>query len=361
MSNKIEVDTKTFVRFWLVILAFVVGGLLLWRARNGILIVLIAMFFAIALNPLAKKIDQLDKHKKRSSLTSVLAVLSVVTIIGVGLGLVGPVVVNETAHFVEQAPVVIDDAMNAAWINDFGLKIGIEDLKSEIVESVNAISKKAIKSITPLMVGGVSAIGQIITNIILVTVLAILFMLEGPRLMESFWGRVESRNTKLAQVARRVIEKMAAVITIYVSRQIMVAVIDGMTTTLVVLILSMVFGFSAGLAIPMGLISMGLYLIPLFGPIIASIVISAILAFNMPLAGLCFLVFYIIYQQVENNIIAPKIQGRGLAMSPLIILVSITIGMYAFGLLGTIIAIPVAGCTKVLFDEYPQIKKISQS
>ena len=141
----------------------------------------------------------------------------------------------------------------------------------------------------------------------------------------------------------------------------MVAVIDGMTTTLVVLILSMVFGFSAGLAIPMGLISMGLYLIPLFGPIIASIVISAILAFNMPLAGLCFLVFYIIYQQVENNIIAPKIQGRGLAMSPLIILVSITIGMYAFGLLGTIIAIPVAGCIKVLFDEYPQIKKISQS
>ena len=46
-------------------------------------------------------------------------------------------------------------------------------------------------------------------------------------------------------------------------------------------------------------------------------------------------------------------------MSPLIILVSITIGMYAFGLIGTVIAIPVAGCIKVLFEEYPQIKKLS--
>ena len=359
MSNKIEVDTKTFVRFWLVILAFVVSGLLLWRAKSGILIVLIALFFAIALSPLAKKIDQFDKHKKRSSLTSVLAVLSVVTVIGLVFGLVGPVVINETAHFIEQAPAVMDEAMNSPWINEFGLKIGVEDLKSEIIDSVNGISKKAIKSITPLMVGGVSAIGQVITGIILVTVLAILFMLEGPRLLESFWRSVEDRNAKLAQVSRRVIERMAGVITTYVSRQVMIAILDGMMTTLVVLILSMVFGFSAGLAMPMGLISMGLYLIPLFGPIIASVLISAILAFNMPLAGLCFLVFYIIYQQVENNIIAPKIQGRGLAMSPLIILVSITIGMYAFGLIGTVIAIPVAGCIKVLFEEYPQIKKLS--
>ena len=73
-----------------------------------------------------------------------------------------------------------------------------------------------------------------------------------------------------------------------------------------------------------------------------------------------FLIFYIIYQQFENNMIAPKIQSNGMELPSLIILISITIGMYIFGLLGAIISIPVAGIIKVLYDEYPNIRALKR-
>ena len=69
-----------------------------------------------------------------------------------------------------------------------------------------------------------------------------------------------------------------------------------------------------------------------------------------------FAIIYIVYAQVENNLIAPKIQGDALKLQPVVILCAITIGMYMFGLLGAIIAIPIAGCIRVLIDEYPNIK-----
>lgn len=361
MSKKIEVDTKTFVRFWLVILAFVLSGILIWRARVAIVIIFLAMFFAVALQPLMKKIDSVDKRKKRRSLASVISVLMVVVGVGLVCGLVGPVVVNETAQFVEQAPAMIEETMEAPWINDFGRKIGIKDLSLTVSKSVGKISDQLVGSISGIMVDGVSAIGQVITGLILVIVLTILFMLEGPGLLDIFWQKVRTRNKEVSVMARRIVEKMGWVVATYVSRQMLVAILDGMATIILVLILSIMFGFSAGLAVPMGLISMVLYLIPLFGPVVSCILISAVLAFNVPLAGLSFLAFYIIYQQIENNWIAPRIQGKGLAMSPLIILIAIVIGMYAFGLIGTIVAIPVAGCIKVLLDEYPSLKKISES
>ena len=62
--------------------------------------------------------------------------------------------------------------------------------------------------------------------------------------------------------------------------------------------------------------------------------------------------------QIEKNIIAPRVQGKGLGLPPVIILISIIIGMYAFGLIGCLIAIPIAGCIKVIIDEYAAIKKV---
>ena len=108
----------------------------------------------------------------------------------------------------------------------------------------------------------------------------------------------------------------------------------------------------------MGLIAAIFYLIPMFGQIISTVLVSLLLFFSSPAAALTFAIAYIIYAQIENNAIAPKIQGDALNLPAVVILASITIGMYMFGLLGAIIAIPIAGCVKVLIEEYPNIKAI---
>ncbi len=90
----------------------------------------------------------------------------------------------------------------------------------------------------------------------------------------------------------------------------------------------------------------------MFGATIAGILISILIAFNDVTAGVIFAAFFIIYQQIENNFISPTIQARQLELSPLTILASVTIGLYVFGLAGGIISIPIAGCIKVLLEDY---------
>jgi predicted PurR-regulated permease PerM len=106
----------------------------------------------------------------------------------------------------------------------------------------------------------------------------------------------------------------------------------------------------------MGMVTMLFYLIPMFGQFIGGTLVTVLLLFSSPIAAIIFAVIYIIYAQIENNVIAPKIQGNALKLPAVIILIAIVIGMYMFGLIGAIVAIPIAGCIRVLIDEYPNIK-----
>ena len=188
-------------------------------------------------------------------------------------------------------------------------------------------------------------------------------MLEGPKLLESFWRKVgpSDENAKSVKVWRRVVSRMAGVVSIYVSRQAMVALMDGLASCLIVFVLSLFTNVSSGLAFPMGLITMTFYMIPMFGQFIGGSLVTLILLFTDPLAAVIFAVVYIIYAQVENNVLSPKIQGDALRLPAVMILCAVIIGMYMFGLLGAIIAIPIAGCIRVLIDEYPAIRAARNS
>jgi predicted PurR-regulated permease PerM len=90
----------------------------------------------------------------------------------------------------------------------------------------------------------------------------------------------------------------------------------------------------------------------MFGSFIGGLLVAILLAFNAWGAGLAFLIYTIVYLQIESNVISPKIQGKGLQLPALVILASVTIGVYMFGIVGAIISIPIAGCIKVLLEEY---------
>ena len=126
---------------------------------------------------------------------------------------------------------------------------------------------------------------------------------------------------------------MADVVSTYVSRQVIVAMIDGLASGSIVFVISLFLNISTSLAIPMGMTTMVFYLIPMFGQFIGGTLVTLILLFSNPIAALIFAVVYIIYAQVENNLISPKIQGDALNLRPILILSAITIGMYMFGFL----------------------------
>lgn len=358
MHKTIEVDTKTFVRFWLVILGFGLAGLFIWKALGALVIIGIALFLAIAIRPLATRINRLTKRDHAASST-VLAYTIVILFLGLVLAVVGPVVIEQTTQLVQQLPATFEHTLGG-WdgINDFGRTLGIDNLQHEITNALQSFSNSFVSNIGNTLVVSVSAIANVLTNVILTIVLTLFFSLEGPGIMESFWKMLEGkRKNATVQAVKRLTDRMINVVSTYFSHQVMVAFLDGCVVTIVVLLLAFVFGFQGSLALPMGLVAFLFYLIPMFGPIISCALITLILFFSSPAAAVVFLIFYIIYAQVENNVIAPKIQGNALNLPATMILVAIIVGMNVFGLVGAIIAIPIAGCIRVLFEEVPNLRE----
>lgn len=358
MSKTIEVDTKTFVRFWLVILGFGLAALFVWKAWEALVIIGIALFLTIAIRPLAQQINRLTK-KDHSASSSVIAYAIVIGVLGIVVSMVGPVVIEQTTQFVQQLPATFEHTLGG-WdgINDFGQSLGIDNLQNEIMTALQNFSSGFVSNIGNALVMSVGTVAKVLTNIILTIVLTLFFSLEGPAIVDSAWEMLEGKRKNSAVSAwKRLAGRMVDVVSTYVSHQAMVALLDGLVVMIAVLLLSFVFGLPSGLALPMGLVAMVFYLIPMFGPIISCFLITIVLLFSSPVAAAIFLVFYIIYAQVENNVIAPKIQGNALNLPATMVLVAIIIGMNVFSLLGAIIAIPIAGCIKVIAEEIPNLRE----
>ncbi len=365
----VEIETKTFVRFWLVILGFALLTFFVVRASEALAIIGIAILLAIAIRPFALKVDNLIGKNKQSNLASVLAYLIVLLVIATIIAVIGPVIVNEFAKFLSSLPGMMQSSDLSA-LNDIGKTFGIESLSTEIIHSIEDLSKNFLSIFGTGVVSGISTVSSILAKAGITLVITLFLLLDGPSIMENMWSKIGAKKSvqdlkdekdsevKVATEARVITTKMAKVVSTFVSKQVSIAIIDGLATGFSVFALCLIFGVSANLAIPMGMITMTFYLIPMFGQVIGAGLVTLILLFNNPLMALIWLAFYIVYGFIEVNVFAPKIQGNALKLKPVVVLVSITIGTYMFGLFGAIIAIPIAACMKILIDEYPTIRKL---
>lgn len=151
---------------------------------------------------------------------------------------------------------------------------------------------------------------------------------------------------------RDLVHRMYSVVTGYVTGQLTVSAIGAAASGLTVFILSMFFHVPANLALPTVAVTFTLSLIPMFGATMAGVLMALLIAFNDVSAAIIFIVFFFLYQQIENNFVAPTIQSKRVELSALTVLVAVTIGLYVFGLAGGIISIPIAGCVRVLLEDY---------
>lgn len=363
MTKQIETDLKTFMKFWMVPLLIAALIFILYKAATGLIIIGASIFLALALKPLVNKVNSFftkffGNDKKHQTVSAVFAYVIVVLVIGTIVAIVGPVVVNETTKFIQNFPDTFESAFGG-WdgINRLGQTIGIQDLHGEIDRAIMSFSNDLLQFFGNNLMSSVTGIADVLMKIVLVLILTLLFLLEGPSLIQSFWNAVDAGKGKTTEY-QRLVSRMANVVSTYVSRQVVVAILDGAATMVIVFILSVILHFSPNLAIPMGLVTMLFYLVPMFGQFIGGSIVALILLASNWLAALIFIVVYIVYAQIENNIIAPKIQGNALKLQPVVILSAIVIGMYMFGLLGAIIAIPIAGCIRVLIEEIPNLRAV---
>ena len=351
-TTKVQIDTKTFIRFWLVILGFLAVGYLLIKASAGLLIIGCALFFALAIKPLVNRIASLFPGKSRS-LPIALAYVLVVGFICGFVAIVVPTIISETAKFASNLPNIVDGATNnLTFIDDIGDTFHIENFREQSIKALGDFSQGFVNldNVGSTLTNSITAVGSGLATIILALVLAFFMLTEGPHITKKFWGNFE--NNRSAKKAEHVIYRLSQTISTYVSSAITVGLINACATMIAVLIISFIFGLNPGLALPFGLITGVFSLIPMFGSFIGGALVALLLGFSQIGAGVTFIIYTIVYLQIESNVISPKVQGKGMNLPALAILSAVTIGVYTFGLIGAIISIPIAGCIRVLIEEY---------
>ncbi|HET8884598.1 MAG TPA: AI-2E family transporter [Candidatus Saccharimonadales bacterium] len=355
MKVKIEIDTKTFVRFWLVVIGFAFAILAIYSARTALIVIGVAFFLALALNSPVTRLAKYMPHKSRIVGTAIAYIL-VVVILGAFIFLVVPPIAQQTVKFAENVPNLIDDvtaqsgALNAV-VDQYGLQPQVDSAIASIKDNATSWAAQAGKNI----VSGLGSLLSLIVSTFLVLVLSFLMLIEGPAWLRRLWTVYSDRERM--EHHRELLGRMYNVVTGYVTGQLTVSAIGALSAGMTVFVLSLLFNVPANLALPTMAIAFTLSLIPMFGSTIAGILIALLLLLNDASAGIIFVIYFIIYQQIENNFISPAIQSKKVELSALVVLASVTIGLYVFGLAGGIISIPIAGSIKVLLEDYIERSK----
>ena len=351
MKVRIEIDTKTFVRFWLVVIGFGLAGLMIYVSREALMIIGTALFLALALNYPVKKLAGWLPGESRLGGTA-LAFTSLIVFLIAMVWFVVPPIVQQSAKFAATMPALVDQA-NEQWhgvgrfIDENGLREQVDTAAENVKQQAAGIATKVGTNI----LSSVGSLASFIASLFLVIVLAFLMLLEGPEWMRRIWG-LYNDQAKMKH-HRRLADKVYNVVTGYINGQLTVSGIGSLVAGLFVFGMSFfVAEIDANLAMPTILLTFVLSLIPMFGATLAGGLVTLLLALNSITAAIVYLVFFIIYQQIENNFISPAIQAKKVELSALAVLVAVTVGLYVSGLVGVVVAIPVAGTIKVFLEDY---------
>jgi predicted PurR-regulated permease PerM len=311
----------------------------IWIARHILTWIVIALFLTLALNP---AVEWFQSHglKRRGAAAAVTFLLAIAFIVAIGFTFV-PTLVNQVNDFVQKLPDYVDDITKGRG------RLGFLETKYHIQERIrDAVSEGGATRVLGLSGVAINVAKGVIT--IVVATVTIIFMtffmlLEGPIWVERFYGALPAESQpRWRKVGHDIYRTVGG----YVTGNLLISLVAGGSTTVVLLILGVPY------AVALGLIVAILDLIPLAGATIAAILIGIVAFLHSVPAGIIVIVFFIVYQQVENHLLQPLVYGRTVQLSPLTVLISILIGAELAGVVGALGAIPVAGSIQVLILDW---------
>lgn len=359
MSSSIpgNVSTSTFIRFWLVMVGFLVTLLAVFLAYKAIILVSIAAFLAIALNtPVSGIVKRLPSRSRvrATALAYILVMGGLLTFLFFAV----PIIVEQLAHFVKALPSVIEElTRQSKWIHDLVAKYGLEQQYDDTLQNLQQQATQVASNAGGSFVSSIGSIVEAFTSTLLVIVMTFLMLVEGPTWIQRLWGLYG--NASRRDHHRKIFNGMYKVITGYVNGQVVISAISSTCALVVIIILSALFDLPANLAIPIAFILFLAGLIPMFGATIGAIITALLIGINDVGAALIFVVYYFVYQQIENNFISPTVQSKTVEISALTVIIALTVGITLFGILGGLVSIPIAGCIRVLVNDYLERNKAS--
>jgi predicted PurR-regulated permease PerM len=348
----VQAEHERLVRFRARTVLLVVGILVAAAAVLKVLIVsrhilawvFVALFFAMALNPAVDRLERrLNGHRALATATVMLVTITVLA----GLGaLFIPTLVHQVTGFADKVPDYLHDLTKGRG------RLGFLQSKYHLVDKARDALKhggaRRLFGLTGTAVGVAKGVITFVVATVTVVFMTFFMLLEGPQWVERFFGLLKPESQPRW---RRVGHDIYRTVGGYVTGNLLISVIAGVSTAIVLVIMGVPY------AVALGLIVAILDLIPLAGATIAAIIVGLVAFIHSIPAGIVVVVFFIVYQQIENHVLQPIVYGRTVQLSPLVVLISVLIGAELAGVLGALGAIPAAGALQVLLVDYLQHRR----
>jgi predicted PurR-regulated permease PerM len=310
----------------------------LYLAWHVITWILIALFLALALNP---AVEFFERHGLRRGLASaVVFLLALGAFTGLASLLIPPLV-EQVTDFIDAVPGLIDDITAGRG------PLGFLQDDYQIVDKVEeALQTRGAGEVLGITAAGIAIAQGVITGVVGAVAIAFItffMLLEGPRLVERFLGFVpESSRPRWERVGRDIYRTVGG----YVTGNLLISLIAGIASAFVLLALG------SDYAVALAVLVAVLDLVPLAGATLAAIIVSTVAFIELGwVRGVILIVFFVVYQQLENHVLQPVIYGRTVQLSPLVVLIAVLIGAELVGILGALAAIPVAGIVQSIARE----------
>lgn len=339
-STEFNISNRTIFRILAIIVAFVVGVYLVVQLYQPLLWVGISFFFALALEPPVNWLSSKLPGKSRG-LAVLMVIALAIGIISIVIYVFAPTITQQFQQLVKGLPTYYRQFL------DYHNPIS-EYLKSHNPATALSLNGEKLTSFASSTSGGVvSVFAKIFGSIFAfftIIVFTFFMVLEWPKWHELFW---QYQNPQKRAHRKHLYAQMAKTVSGYVNGNLLTSLIAGIATIILLLILRNPY------AVALGVLVMVLDLIPMLGATLAAVIVTAVvLIYGGVTPALVTLIFFIVYQQLENNVLQPMIFSKTVKISPLVAGIAALFGAVLAGLIGALVAIPVAASLQILVKDY---------
>ena len=322
-----------------IILAAIVMIEVVQAARSILIWIGVAVFLALALNPAVEWL--MARGVRRRGLAVAIAFVGTILAIVALAATVVPTIVEQVNDFVDAVPDYVEELAAGKG------KLGFLEREYQITDRVReALSEGGASKVLGLSGTALAVTKGVVTAVVATVTIAFLtlfMLLEGPRWVERFYGLLpQDKQTRWRAIGHQIYRTVGG----YVTGNLTISLIAGIVSTLVLLVVGVPYAVALGLVVAI------LDLIPLAGATIAAILVTTVAFLDSTQSGIILLVFFVLYQQLENHVLQPVVYGRTVQLSPLAVLVAVLIGAELAGVIGALAAIPVAGAIQVILVDW---------
>ena len=306
------------------------------QAIGGVLIlIVVAMFLAVGLNPAVEWLERKGLNRSLSLVAVIGAVIGVLTLFVVAIV---PVASDQITKIVANAPDWLKSLQESSWLRGLDRRFDIFNRIQEFLANPD-LGKHVVGGV----LGAAVAVIGFFADALIVTILTLYFLAGMNQIKESMWRLAPaSRRERVALLGERILDGIGG----YVSGAFIVALAAGIST--------LIFLFIVGLgeyAVALAMVVAFLDVIPMIGATLGAVIVTAIGFATDVKTGVACLIFYLVYQQIENYVIYPRVMSKSVDIPGMVIVIAAVIGATLLGVVGALLAIPTAAAILLITRE----------